>query len=369
MLKEAQNVKATVGDSQVELSWDPVIDAVNYIVEASVGGPGQWKIVDDNVQFTFYTHSGLTNNVVMFYRIYAKDATGSISAPSTMVLATPQAPKAPDLDPSHKRRKLAESRGAKIVGAAIVVVVLAIIGVLTNRNGSDSTTKSAKSLSSNLANAGKGSAAKPTDGKVEAAPGDDIATENDQAKAQLNLLNAMTEQANQNVEATKATAALVGTLTTKVNELQFAQAQPATEPPAPAEEEEADEEDSGDGEGDAASTDDPCEPCAEQEEPLTLEGVAADLKQFKKSQYGQWDSIGRLNTQMKEVKADIAAIRLDISEIKKLDTIKVSDLPGMPAESVAKVDGQRTDPTITIKTVDHPDPPPAKPRTPKVTRQ
>lgn len=103
-------------------------------------------------------------------------------------------------------------------------------------------------------------------------------------------------------------------------------------------------------------------------EPLTLEGLAEDFDKYKKSQRGQWTAIGKLNKQMKEVQADIANIRLDVNEIKKMDRMKVSDLPGMPATSTEKVEAAKPV-TVKIKTVNHPGPPPETPRPAKVTRK
>ena len=78
------NLAATSGDTQVQLSWSPVLDATSYNVYWSKaagvapGGAGVTKI--PGVAATSYAHTGLTNGDTYYYKVSATGMAGE-SAP------------------------------------------------------------------------------------------------------------------------------------------------------------------------------------------------------------------------------------------------------------------------------------------------
>lgn len=92
------NVAATSGDTQVQLSWSPVLDATSYNVYWSKtagvvpGGTGVAKV--PGVVATSYTHAGLTNGDTYFYVISANGMSGE-SAASAEKSARPLPPPPP----------------------------------------------------------------------------------------------------------------------------------------------------------------------------------------------------------------------------------------------------------------------------------
>jgi formylglycine-generating enzyme required for sulfatase activity len=81
------NLSAIAGDGDVTLSWDVVEGATFYNL--------YWKVADGAEQVIAvtippYTHSGLSNGTVYFYRVTAVSGSGVESAFSDVVSATPQ---------------------------------------------------------------------------------------------------------------------------------------------------------------------------------------------------------------------------------------------------------------------------------------
>jgi formylglycine-generating enzyme required for sulfatase activity len=81
------NLSAIGGDGEVSLSWDSVEGATFYNL--------YWKVADGAEQVIAvtippYTHSGLSNGTVYFYRVTAVSGSGVESAFSDVVSATPQ---------------------------------------------------------------------------------------------------------------------------------------------------------------------------------------------------------------------------------------------------------------------------------------
>ncbi len=86
--KAPTNVKATAGDSQVTLTWDPVTGATSYNLYCNTTG-GVTKADTSITGVTSpYTRTGLTNGTTYYCIVTATNANGE-SAPSVEVSATP----------------------------------------------------------------------------------------------------------------------------------------------------------------------------------------------------------------------------------------------------------------------------------------
>jgi hypothetical protein len=85
-----QNVKATKGNAQVNLSWGAAVNAVKYtIFWATDPGVTEQSSTIPVTGKPFYTHTGLANFTTYYYRINAEDTDGITSVLSDEISATP----------------------------------------------------------------------------------------------------------------------------------------------------------------------------------------------------------------------------------------------------------------------------------------
>ncbi len=83
---------ATAADGTVTLDWNDssAPDLANYVVERRVG-TGAWSVVASPTA-SVYTDVAVTNGTTYSYRVTAVDATGNVSASTSIASATPVAP-------------------------------------------------------------------------------------------------------------------------------------------------------------------------------------------------------------------------------------------------------------------------------------
>ena len=74
------NPKAEAEEGSVELSWDAVTDADNYVIlwDDVQDGPRTYENKIKDVEGTSYTHTGLTNFHEYHYRIVAETSGGRV---------------------------------------------------------------------------------------------------------------------------------------------------------------------------------------------------------------------------------------------------------------------------------------------------
>ena len=87
---ENSNLKATAGDSKVDLTWNPVTDATSYTVKRSTAAGGPYTTIAAGVTGTTYTDTGVTNGTTYYYVVTAI-VNGSEGWNSNEASATPQA--------------------------------------------------------------------------------------------------------------------------------------------------------------------------------------------------------------------------------------------------------------------------------------
>ena len=88
-------LSATVSSNQVNLSWNVVSIAENFIVSraSSIGGP--YAAVDDPEWLTLSTDSGLNYNTTYYYEVASANLAGVSTNSSPITVTTPPAPPAP----------------------------------------------------------------------------------------------------------------------------------------------------------------------------------------------------------------------------------------------------------------------------------
>ncbi|WP_127586801.1 polysaccharide lyase family 8 super-sandwich domain-containing protein [Paenibacillus koleovorans] len=79
---------AVPGNTQVELSWNAVSDAISYKVKRSTTSGGPYTTVASDVTATTFTNNGLTNSTAYYYVVSAINEVGE-SVNSSQVSATP----------------------------------------------------------------------------------------------------------------------------------------------------------------------------------------------------------------------------------------------------------------------------------------
>lgn len=82
---------ATVGDSQVTLSWNAVTEATGYNIKRSTTAGGPYTTIATNVTGASYVDNTVTNGTTYYYVVTALNGTVE-SANSNEASATPQAP-------------------------------------------------------------------------------------------------------------------------------------------------------------------------------------------------------------------------------------------------------------------------------------
>nr|WP_261794191.1 glycoside hydrolase family 6 protein [Xanthomonas campestris] len=83
-----RGLTATVGDSNVKLSWSAASGAASYTVQRRAGTTGALTTVSSNLTSTTYVDRAVDNGTAYTYVVMANNAAGA-SAPSAMVIARP----------------------------------------------------------------------------------------------------------------------------------------------------------------------------------------------------------------------------------------------------------------------------------------
>ncbi|MGC6175512.1 LamG-like jellyroll fold domain-containing protein [Lacrimispora sp. 38-1] len=89
-IPDTSNLKATAGNSKVDLSWNSVTDATSYIVKRSTTAGGPYTTIATGITGTTYTDTGVTNGTTYYYVVTAI-INGSEGWNSNEASATPQA--------------------------------------------------------------------------------------------------------------------------------------------------------------------------------------------------------------------------------------------------------------------------------------
>ena len=89
-----RQLKATGGDSKVDLTWNAVTDATSYTVKRSTTAGGPYESISTDVTGTTYTDTNVTNGTNYYYIITAIVA-GRESGNSNEASATPEASQTP----------------------------------------------------------------------------------------------------------------------------------------------------------------------------------------------------------------------------------------------------------------------------------
>ena len=86
-----ENLTATSGNAQVDLTWTAVTGSTGYNVKRATTPGGPYTTIASNISELTYDDTGLTNGITYYYAVSATDTTGE-SANSNEASATPQAP-------------------------------------------------------------------------------------------------------------------------------------------------------------------------------------------------------------------------------------------------------------------------------------
>ncbi|RFZ79840.1 hypothetical protein DS742_05105 [Lacrimispora amygdalina] len=97
----SSNLKATGGDSRVDLTWNPVTDATSYTVKRSTTAGGPYTTIVTGITGTTYTDTGVTNGTTYYYVVTAI-VNGSEGWNSNEASATPQASTDPNQSTGNK---------------------------------------------------------------------------------------------------------------------------------------------------------------------------------------------------------------------------------------------------------------------------
>lgn len=88
------NLKATAGNSKIELTWDAVDKATNYTVKRSTTAGGPYTTIATNITETSYTDTDVTSGTTYYY-IVSATINGTEISDSNEASATPEASQTP----------------------------------------------------------------------------------------------------------------------------------------------------------------------------------------------------------------------------------------------------------------------------------
>ncbi len=97
----SSNLKATGGDSKIDLTWNSVTDATNYTIKRSTTAGGPYETIATDVTGTTYTDTDVTNGTTYYYVVSAI-VNGSEGWNSNEASATPQAATDPNQPTGNK---------------------------------------------------------------------------------------------------------------------------------------------------------------------------------------------------------------------------------------------------------------------------
>ena len=95
------NLKATGGDSEVDLTWDAVTDTTSYTIKRSTTAGGPYTTIATDIKDTTYTDTDVTNGTAYYYVVTAI-ADGRETGNSNEASATPTAGQTPPVDTKLK---------------------------------------------------------------------------------------------------------------------------------------------------------------------------------------------------------------------------------------------------------------------------
>jgi hypothetical protein len=87
---------AIAGDGQVTLTWNPSINATNYVVQRSASQSGAYVTIATNLTVPGFTNNGLVDGTIYFYTVASVNSAGESPA-SAPVSAQPLSPTPPQL--------------------------------------------------------------------------------------------------------------------------------------------------------------------------------------------------------------------------------------------------------------------------------